>query len=385
VHRNSVHLSKYTIFINQFQATQFDSELSSSWKKSTQSQLKLRLELNWSFSTQLSSNLMTDLVKIVVSSLHHSTYKLTDFYRYFQFKFILKINWFQDDDFWRNNSIKIALCKIKIIWSSIEELNLIVFLSMSFWWFQSNSSHVSESYEILRDEFISWLCRVFLSFMSERKLWQEFRNRRRMNSKERYFRFDIKFDDEELNLNNMSKMQKLWAQAQIEFSKFSELNDLTRCMITSLFYFELKLTSTYIDEKISDVDNILCRLHANNLALEVLISQLFKCLTRFLFEDFMLLSIIENCSFMNRDENFWKRVKFSVSDRQHKILLFLKKESCSSKNVSDFSFFVNSLIVTQNMNADFNQVYHKKRRQLDDFNSSKDKWWWIARQSDLKF
>lgn len=256
---------------------------------------------------------------------------------------------------------------------------------MSFRRSQSNSSHVSELREILRDEFISRLCRVFLSSMSERKLWQEFWNRRRANSKKRYFRFDIEFDDEELDLNNTSKMQKLRAQAQIEFSKFSELNDLARCVMTSLFYFELKSTSTYIDEKISDVDNILCRLRANNLILEVLISQLSKCSTRFLFEDFMLSSVIENRSFVNWDENFRKRVKFSVSDRQRKMLLSLKKESCSSKNVSDSSFFVNSLIVTQDMNADFDRVYHKKRRQLDDFDSSEDKRRRIVRQSDLKF
>lgn len=324
-------------------------------------------------------------VEIVVSSSHHSTCKLTDFHRYFRFKFILKIDWFQDDDLWRNNSIEIALCEIKVIWSSIEKLDLIVFLSTSFQQSQSNSSCVSESREILRDEFISRLCRVFLSSMSERKLWQEFRNCRRANSKERYFRFDIEFNDEELDLNNTSKMQKLWAQAQIEFSKFSELNDLTRCVMTLLFYFELKSTSTYIDEKISDVDNIFCRLRANNLALEVLISQLSKCSTRFLFEDSMLSSVIENRSFVNRDENFRKRVKFSVSDRQRKMLLFLKKESCSSKNVSNSLFFVNSLIVAQGMNADFDQVYHKKRRQLDDFDSSEGKRWWIARQSGLKF
>ncbi len=143
--------------------------------------------------------------------------ELTDFHRYFRFKFIPKVDWFQDNNLWRNNSIEIALCEIKAIWPSIEELNLIVFLSMSFWWSQSNSSRVSESHEILRDEFISRLCRAFLLSMSERKLWQEFRNRRRANSKERYFRFDIKFNNEELDLNNTSKMQKLQAQAQIEF------------------------------------------------------------------------------------------------------------------------------------------------------------------------
>jgi len=67
------------------------------------------------------------------------------------------------------------------------------------------------------------------------------------------------------------------------------------------------------------------------------------------------------------------------------MLLFLKKELCSPKNVSDSSFFVNSLIVAQGMNADFDQAYHKKRRQLYDFDSSEDKRQRIARQSGLKF
>ncbi len=81
LHENSMHMSKYTIFRNWVQATQLDLELSSSWKRLTQSQFKLRIELNWSFSTQLNSNSMTDLIS--VTNHHFKFSSVTSVFSYF--------------------------------------------------------------------------------------------------------------------------------------------------------------------------------------------------------------------------------------------------------------------------------------------------------------
>ncbi len=69
LHENSVHMSKYTIFRNRVQATQLNFELSSSWERSTQSQLEFRIELSWFLSIQFNSNLMTGLRKTITHKI----------------------------------------------------------------------------------------------------------------------------------------------------------------------------------------------------------------------------------------------------------------------------------------------------------------------------
>jgi len=223
--------------------------------------------------------------------------------------------------------------------------------------------------EILRDESISRLYRAFLLSLSGRKLWQEFRNRRRADSKSRYFRFDIGFKGEEPGLDNTSKIQELRSQARAEFSNSRELDDLARSMVASFFYFELKPTPKYRDGNILCAGNILCRLRVGNFALEVFFSQLSKSSARFLLDERALSGAVEDRSFIDRSENFRKRVEFSLCDRQRKMSIFLKKGSYPPNNVSGSLFSVDSLIAVQGMDAYFDRADHKKRKQPDDFGS----------------
>ena len=103
-------------------------------------------------------------------------------------------------------------------------------------------------------------------------MWQEFRNRRRAESKGRYFRFDIGFEGIEPGLDNISKMQELRTQVRAEFSDSKELDDLARTVVASLFYFELEPTPKYRDRKIFGTGNIFCRLRVGNPALEALLN-----------------------------------------------------------------------------------------------------------------
>jgi hypothetical protein len=48
--------------------------------------------------------------------------------------------------------------------------------------------------------------------MSGRKIAEAFKNGRKINLKERYFRFNAKFDGREPSLNDINKMQELTAK-----------------------------------------------------------------------------------------------------------------------------------------------------------------------------
>ncbi len=273
---------------------------------------------------------------------------------------------------WRNNPIGTALCEVQAIWPSVEEPDFVVSLGTGFQRQQHHSPHMSGTRGILRDGSIPRLYRAFLSSLSGRKLWQEFRNRRRADSKGRYFRFDIGFEGEEPGLDNTSKMQELRMQARTEFSDSNELDDLARSVVASLFYFELEPTPKYRDGKISCAGNILCRLRVGNPALEVLFSQLSKSSARFLLDERALSGAVEDRSFIDRGGNFRKRVEFSLSDRQRKISTSLKEGSHPPNNVSGSPFSVDSLVAAQGMDAHFGRADHK-RKQPDDFRSPRAK------------
>jgi len=295
--------------------------------------------------------------------------KLTSFDRYFRPKFISKVGWFQDGGLWRNNPIGTALCEAQAIWPSVEEPDFVVSLGTGFQRQQPSSPRMSGPRGILRDGSIPRLCRAFLSSMSGRKVWQEFRNRRGAESKGRYFRFDIGFEGIEPGLDNTSKMQELRTQARAEFSDSRELDDLARSVVASLFYFELEPTPKYRNGKILCVGNILCRLRVGNPALEALFNQLSKGSAQFLLDEHAILGAVEDRSSIDRDGNFRKRVEFSICDRQRKISISLKEGSHPPNNVSGSPFSVDSLVGAQGMDAHFGRADHKKRKQPDDFGS----------------
>ena len=106
------------------------------------------------------------------------------------------------------------------------------------------SSRVVASMDPERRIYPSTLSRLLVINEWE-EVWQEFWNRRRADSKGRYFRFDIGFEGIEPGLDNTSKMQEFRTQAQAEFSNRRELDDVARSVVATLFYFELEPTPKY--------------------------------------------------------------------------------------------------------------------------------------------
>ena len=223
---------------------------------------------------------------------------------------------------------------------------------------QTNSPSTSCPRGILRDGSIPRLYRALLSSLSGRKLWQEFRNRRRADARGRHFHFDMDFDGQEPDLDNTSKMQDLQAHARAEFSESKELHNLARRVVASRFYFELESRPRYEKGQISGAGHISCRLRSDDPALEVLLDQLSENSARFLLGDRVLPDVIkpgviDDRSFVHRSGNFRKRLEFNVSDRQHKILIALKEGSSIPNGISGSPFSVDSFIAVQGMDAPF--------------------------------
>lgn len=106
-------------------------------------------------------------------------------------------------------------------------------------------------------------------------------------------------------------MQELWSQARAELSASKDLDNLARCVVASLFYFELESIPVYGEGRISGTGHILCRLRFGDPALEALLGQLSRSSAMFILGSRVLLGLIEDRSSVDRSGNFRKRVEFS--------------------------------------------------------------------------
>jgi len=289
--------------------------------------------------------------------------RLTSFIRYFRPKHIPRVGWFQDGGIWRNNPVGTALCEVRAIWPSIEEPDFVVSLGTGYQRQPTSSPCTSGPRGILRDGFIPRSYRAFMSSLSGRKLWQEFRNCGRGDTEGRYFRFDIEFDGREPSLDNINQMEGLKLRAQAEHSKSKELDNLARCVVASLFYFEFESTPQYEDGEISCAGHILCRLRSGDPALEVVLLQLSKSSAKFALQNHTLPGVIGDCSFSDRYGNFRKRVEFTVNSRQQRIPIHLREGSSLSNNISGSPFSVDSFVAAQGLEAHFGRADHRKRKQ----------------------
>ncbi|KAH0566424.1 hypothetical protein GP486_000172 [Trichoglossum hirsutum] len=79
--------------------------------------------------------------------------------------------------------------------------------------------------------------------------WEDYMNHVRANLKENpkkpHFRLDVEFDGRAPALDDITKIENLKAIARREFSQSKDLDNLARCAVASLFYFELESSPTY--------------------------------------------------------------------------------------------------------------------------------------------
>jgi hypothetical protein len=198
--------------------------------------------------------------------------------------------------------------------------------------------------------------------LSGKKIWQEFRNRHRANSRAKHFRFDVEFEGAEPALDDISKMEEIAARVRIQLRDAPEIEAAAQCLTATRFYFELESIPIKSNDNYQGAGYIYCRLPSKSPSFKELLQQLKCSSARFLLDGQPITSK-PDWSISDVGGMFRKRVQFKTKAVME---ISLKWESFEARQISGSPFSVDALINAQGLNLQFGRADHKKRKRGKD-------------------
>lgn len=177
----------------------------------------------------------------------------------------------------------------------------------------------------------------------------------------RYHRLDVELETEP-RLDDAASMSKLKSKVQADGSLSTAINSIARCMVASMFYFELESTPERIDGRSVGVGHIQCSQRRNSLAFPLLLRQLANRSAAFYLGDCPIPGRIGDNSFLDANGNFRKRVELDVLDR---FAISRKQGSSDMCNISGSPYSIERLVLAQGLEAHFGTANHRKRKATD--------------------
>ena len=196
------------------------------------------------------------------------------------------------------------------------------------------------------------LCRLFWEKMRDKKIRQAY------HSHPRYHRLNVKFDGEEPQLDDIMSIPGLKSEVQGNDSISDEIDHVARCMIASLFYFELDSKPERNDGKYIGSGRILCSLRSHEPSFKELFDRLSSIPAQF-YLDQHVIAAVEDSPCFDKDGNFRIQVELNTADR---FAISLQERSSEPYNISGSPFSVRKLIQAQAFDASFGRPGHKKRK-----------------------
>lgn len=207
-----------------------------------------------------------------------------------------------------------------------------------------------------RNKALPRLCRLLWEKTRDRKIRQAFRLH------PRYHRLDIALDEVEPRLDDVRSMSELKSKVQRDGSLSTAVDSVVRCMVASLFYFELESIPETVDGQSIAVGHIQCSVRSNSPAFPLLLRQLLDCSAAFYLDDDRISGTMGDGSYLGADGNFRKRIELNIRDR---FTLSLKQGNSEPCNISGSPYSIERLISVQGLNAYLGTANHRKRRQGD--------------------
>ena len=140
------------------------------------------------------------------------------------------------------------------------------------------------------------------------------------------------------------------------------IDNIARCVIASLFYFELDSIPGRNDGKHVGSGRILCSLRCHEPAFQELLGQLSSISAQFCLNE-RPVAAVNDPSCFDKDGNFRRRIELNTTDR---FTISLKQGSSEPCNISGSPFSVEKLIQAQGLDASFGRPDHRKRKAGDD-------------------
>jgi hypothetical protein len=184
----------------------------------------------------------------------------------------------------------------------------------------------------------------------------------------RYHRLDLELDGEEPKLDDVINIPGLKSKVQGDRSMSAAIDDIARCVVASLFYFELDAIPQRDDGKYIVLGRVLCSLRRHDPAFKELFDQLSSTSARFYLDeglslDWSLIATVKDPSCFDKDGNLRINVEFNATDR---FTILLQQRSSDPYRISGSPFSVGKLIQAQGLDASFGRPDHRKRKASED-------------------
>jgi len=274
-------------------------------------------------------------------------------HRFFAPKHIHGVGTFQDAGPLENDPLISALSEVAAIFPLVEEPDFVVSLGTGEPK-PSNEVSTAVSRNIWKNGAFPRLCRLFWEKMRDKKVRQAFQ------AYPRYHRLNIQFDDDEPRLDDIQSIPGVISKAQEDNSLSETIENIARCVVASLFYFELDSVPRLFGGKYIGTGYILCSIRHKDPAFRVLFDRLSKNSSQFLVNGCPVIDVdIDDTSCFDGSGNFRKKIELNTDD---KFSVSLKQDSSKPYNISGSPFSVSKLVLLQGFSAVFGRPDHRKRK-----------------------
>ncbi|KAF1948543.1 patatin-like phospholipase-like protein [Byssothecium circinans] len=274
---------------------------------------------------------------------------------FFPPKSISNIGTFQDAGPLENDPLISALSEVAAMFPYVEEPDFVVSLGTGEP-ASSNELPTDVPQGIWKNGAFPRLCRLFWEKMRDKKVKQAF------IAHPRYHRLNIEFDGEEPKLDDTMSIPELKSKVKGDHSLSDAIDNIARCVVASLFYFELDSIPRRNDGKHVGSGRILCSLRRHDPAFQELFDQLSNISAQF-YLDKCLIAAVNDSSCFDEDGNFRLQVELSTVER---FAISLQQRKSQPYNISGSPFSAEKLIQAQGLHASFGRPDHRKRKAGDD-------------------
>ncbi|KAH7111753.1 hypothetical protein B0J11DRAFT_598320 [Dendryphion nanum] len=270
---------------------------------------------------------------------------------FFPPKHIRNVGTFQDAGPLENDPLISALSEVAAMFPLVEEPDFILSLGTGE---PTSNNELSTDIPrgIWKNGAFPRLCRLFWEKMRDGKVRQAY------HSHPRYHRLNVTFDGEEPQLDDIMSIPGLKSKVQEDESTSDAIDHVARCLIASLFYFELDSKPERSDGKYMGSGRILCSLRSHDPSFKQLIDQLSSISAQFYLDEHVIAAV-KDSSCLDKDGNFRVRVELNTANR---FTISLQESSSETYNISGSPFSIGKLIQAQAFDASFGRSDHRKRK-----------------------
>ena len=290
--------------------------------------------------------------------------KFLTYRRFFPPKNIRGVGTFQDSGPLENDPLLSALSEVTALFPLMEEPDFVISIGTGGPKEENSDTYTDATENNWKNKAFPRLCRMALEKMRDRKIRQNFQMH------PRYHRLDIEFDQAEPRLDNAKSMSELKLRVETDSLMSKSIDSIARCMIASLFYFELDSKPDNVEGKFVGTGHIQCSIRRTSPAFYALLRQLSDASAIFYLDDHPIPGKTGDSSFLGADGNFRKFVELNVTGR----FTISLKQGSEKYNISGSPHSIDKLITAQGLNAYCGSANHRKRKWSGALALRKRKW-----------